>query len=143
MGYGMSQRGGELTIKAERKLAALIAVKALAPVGAVEGGSATYVNGRVARRSFRWMSGYDLTAATSLEEMLKWWRWHPKTNDAGDIVKVQFDGEKSGDDMYLWTAIAPFVEPNSYIEMQGEDGAQWRWVFDGKTVTEVQAKVSW
>jgi hypothetical protein len=142
MGYCMSQRGGKFFIKAEHKAAALIAVKALAPVGAVEGGSASYSGGRVVHRAFRWMANYDLTTAVTLEEVLGWWRWHPKTDNDGNIVKVQFDGEKVGDDMYLWTALAPFIEPG-YIEMQGEDGALWRWVFDGSSVKEVAAKVVW
>jgi hypothetical protein len=143
MGYCMSQRDGKFFIKAERKLAALIAAKSLAPVGAVQGGSTSYSGGRVIHRAFRWMANYDLQTASSLEEMLKWWRWQPKTDSDGNIVKVQFDGEKAGDDMYLWTALAPFIEADSFIEMQGEDGALWRWVFDGSSVKEVAAKVVW
>lgn len=34
-------------------------------------------------------------------------------------------------------------EPGSYIEMRGEDGALWRWVFDGKTCKEITAKITW
>ena len=40
-------------------------------------------------------------------------------------------------------AIAPYVEAGSYIEMYGEDGDKWRYVFDGKTVKEVYPKVEW
>ena len=45
---------------------------------------------------------------------------------------VEFLGEKLGDDEVLFEAIAPFMN-DGFIEMQGEDGHHWRWVFkDGK-----------
>jgi hypothetical protein len=112
---------------------ALTASKKLADVGERNGhGSGG------GKRWFMWMNNRDLRKATSLEEMLGWWRYHAVTGSNGDITGVQFEGEKSGEEKYLWDAIAPFVEPGSYIEMQGEDGVTWRWVFDGKTCQEMR-----
>lgn len=138
MGYCISQRGGSFAILAENKAAALTATKRLAPIGNRSGGG-----GGGGKRWFMWMNNHDLTKASSLEEMLKWWRYEPKVTERGDIAGLSFIGEKAGEEKYLWDAIAPFVEAGSYIEMQGEDGAMWRWVFDGKTCEEVQAKVVW
>src|SRR5690606_21320852 len=57
------------------------------------------------------------------------WRWVPEREATGDIVGLRFRGERLGDDRVLFEAIAPFVEPGSFIEMVGEDGAIWRWTF--------------
>jgi hypothetical protein len=151
MGYCISQRDCKFVIKAANKSAALKAARALAPVGESRGGG-----GNRTERWFMWMNGRDLRAATSLEQMLEWWRYAPTfaknrpkeftapVIDADvDIIGVDFQGEKIGEEKFLWNALAPFIEPGSYIEMQGEDGERWRWTFDGKTCTEIQAKVTW
>jgi hypothetical protein len=142
MGYCIKQRGCQFTIKCDKKREALEAAKNLTDVASTEGRGAGRVNGQV-YHCFAWMHGVDLQAALSLEEMLTWWRWQPSISANGDITKVQFNGEKAGDDEYLWKAIAPFVEPDSFIEMQGEDGAMWRWKFDGESVQRVNATVRW
>jgi hypothetical protein len=40
-------------------------------------------------------------------------------------------------------AIAPYVEENSYIEMVGEDGDRWRWVFKNGKCEEKYPEVIW
>lgn len=80
--------------------------------------------------------------AETLEEVLKAWRWDADTNEAGDIVDLQFQSEKLGDDKVLLNAIAPFVKEGSYIKMHGEDNSTWRWHFDGKTCVEKAGTVS-
>ena len=71
------------------------------------------------------------------------WRWEVEEDEDHNIISINFCGEKSGDDLILFDAIAPFVEPGSMIEMLGEDGAKWRWIFDGKTCEEKYAKIVW
>jgi hypothetical protein len=71
------------------------------------------------------------------------WRWEVELDDDGNVCNISFNGQKLGDDMILFKAIAPFVAAGSYIEMQGEDDCLWRWVFDGKTCTEKYANISW
>jgi len=39
--------------------------------------------------------------------------------------------------------IAPYVEDGSYIEMSGEDGAMWRWVFKHGECHEISAVITW
>jgi hypothetical protein len=80
---------------------------------------------------------------TDVKAIIRAWRWEPKFDENGNICGINFDGEKYGDDGILFNAIAPYVEAGSYIEMVGEDGAKWRWIFDGETCEEKQATISW
>ena len=47
----------------------------------------------------------------------------------GNITELEFIGEKLGNDFEMFQSIAPYVQDGSYIWMIGEDGSQWRWVF--------------
>lgn len=77
---------------------------------------------------FSWVDTNRALNAETLVEALKAWRWKPRI-DEGDIVGLEFSGEKLGDDFLLFQAIAPYVESGSFIEMRGEDGAMWKWSF--------------
>jgi len=92
---------------------------------------------------FSWVNTKDFVKASSIKEAMEAWRWSPDFDEAGDIIGITFKGEKLGDDKTFFEAIAPYVEAGSYIQMQGEDGEMWRWVFDGKTVKEINPSVTW
>jgi len=68
--------------------------------------------------------------AEDLEDALEAWRW-PVSIDpqSGDVVGIEFTGEKLGDEELLFKAIAPYVTEGSYTLMVGEDGEIWKWVF--------------
>lgn len=63
--------------------------------------------------------------------------WELWTKDGASVSGISFVGEKSADYMeQTLRDIAPFVEPESFIEMRGDEGEVWRWVFrDGKVWT--------
>ncbi len=61
----------------------------------------------------------------------------------GNITELKFKGEKLGDDLEMFRSIAPYVQDGSYIWMMGEDGSQWRWVFQSGVCKEITAKVEW
>ena len=61
----------------------------------------------------------------------------------GNITELKFKGEKLGDDLEMFRSIAPYVQDCSYIWMMGEDGSQWRWVFQSGVCREITAKVEW
>lgn len=61
----------------------------------------------------------------------------------GNITELKFIGEKLCDDFEMFQSIAVYVQDGSYIWMIGEDGAQWRWVFQSGVCREVKAKVEW
>ena len=129
MGYCIEQTESQFRLASEHHDAALRAIQGLV-------GSETISD--TSGRHFSWVrSGFE--RIDNLEEMLKEWRWEPAYLD-GDIVGLRFFGEKSGDDGAMLNAIAPFVDAGSYVQMQGEDGAVWRWYFNGDTC-ETQAGV--
>jgi len=64
-------------------------------------------------------------------------------NESGDIVSLDFTGQKLREQAEMFEQIAPFVKENSFVEMRGEDGLLWRWVFvDGKCL-EINATITW
>ena len=149
MGYCMEQREGKFTIKAGNVAGALAAIKALDPdaPGAHPGGSRS--SGGKVSRHFSWVDTEDFRNAETLSEALKAWRWgvthgvDSKGRNKPGVAGLYFEGDKRGDDKTLFDAIAPYVEPESFLEMSGEDNVIWRWVFDGKECVEVQAEVDW
>jgi hypothetical protein len=138
MGYRISLEDVKFRIRADRKADALAAAKQLKSVEQKVGNGG---NGTI--RWFSWMNGVDLSEIQTLEEMLESWRYETVIDADGNVVDLSFLGEKIGQEDLLWQAIAPFVEPGSFIEMSGEDGAHWRWIFDGETCQEQKAKISW
>jgi hypothetical protein len=122
MGYNMYEVSDSVHIKQKSFAKALDIIKSL--MGHKEGqikDSSGY--------HFSWVDTNRVLRAKTLEEALKAWRWAPRI-DEGDIVGLEFKGEKLGDDFTLFQAIAPFVEDGSFIEMRGEDGAMWKWSFN-------------
>jgi hypothetical protein len=122
-------------IKRENFVGALSAIKGLAGQETIRDASG---------RHFSWVDTRKFMEATTLREALRAWRWDVDIeSDDGDAVGIMFEGEKYGDDPKLFDALAPFVEAGSYIEMLGEDGGRWRWIFDGHTCIEKQATITW
>jgi hypothetical protein len=145
MGYCMEQRDGMFKIKAENVAGAFAAIKSMLDVVQIMGGGGSHE-----KRHYSWVINENLAQAATLQNAMYQWRWQVyedvETEDVDcpiHIQDIQFIGEKLGDDGQLFDAIAPFVEAGSYIEMSGEDGCLWRWIFDGKSCEEVQAKVTW
>lgn len=75
--------------------------------------------------------------------LLRYWRWAITFDEDNNIIALDFDGEKLGDDHVLMKAIAPFVKDGSYIQMRGEDDAMWRWLFEDGTCVEIYPRVIW
>lgn len=64
--------------------------------------------------------------------------WFHPTN--GDLIGLSYDN-KTGNELDFFNVIAPFVEPNSYINWRGEDGEQWQWFFDGEKLIHKFAEI--
>lgn len=131
MGYCISVTKVSFQIKAQKKVAALQAVKNLKGQETCHDSSGAH---------FSWVRQKNFEAAKTLEEMLEGWRWRSTCNVDDDIVALEFTGEKMGDDNLLFNALAPFVEGGSEIHFQGEDGSRWRYIFDGKNLKVLYAK---
>lgn len=142
MGYCMEQRDCNFKIKREHFKDALKAIKALvAQDNKKSGGS--FKGGKTIEKFFAWTENDEILNAKTVMDALLAWRWEVEIDDDG-INNISFTGEKLGDDIHLFEAIAPFVEVGSYIEMTGEDGGHWRWMFNGKTCIGINSsKTDW
>lgn len=134
MGYCMHQRDCNFFIDGQNFDKALAAIKSLAGHETIEDSSGKH---------FSWVDTCDFMSARSLEDALGVWRWRVRMGPLRNhsIIAIHFEGEKLGDDFIILQAIAPFVEGGSFIEMQGEDGTVWRWVFENGSVKEKIGKI--
>lgn len=89
---------------------------------------------------FSWVETEDFMEAETLEQALKAWRWYPGFDLDGNINGISFEGEKYGDEMILFAAIAPWVKEGGELVMKGEDGEIFRWYFTRGKVVEQKAK---
>lgn len=90
-----------------------------------------------------WVNENIMATETDIEKLMREVRWEGFINEEGDFELEYFNGEKYGSDDDIFNTIAPYVEEGSYIQMQGEDGAMWRWIFkDGKCI-EKAPKIIW
>jgi hypothetical protein len=48
------------------------------------------------------------------------------------INYIEFAGYKAGGEQRVLSAIQDLVEPGSYIEFRGEDGVEWRWIWEAR-----------
>lgn len=80
-----------------------------------------------------WIDTSRLATSTDIDELMYEIRWPGFVNDDGDFEIEYFSGEKYGSDEEVFKVLAPFFPDDAYIEMQGEEGELWRWIFkDGK-----------
>lgn len=143
MGYCIYQTDSQFEIKAENKAGALEAAKELMGHANERGGGGTsYINGQ-AERHFSWVSTDTCLNADSIDDILQEFGYDTYADDEGTIHDVYFAADKIGDEFQLFEAIAPFVEAGSFIAMRGEDGALWRWYFDGQRCLEEDGQVSY
>lgn len=150
MGYCMEMVEANFTIKSQHRVGALKAIKAMADVVDERGSGGGGRWGEPQVKWYSWMNGIDFSTFRSLPEAMQAWRWpvevtgdEAETGDPGDIIGIDFVGEKLGDDAQLFQAIAPFVESGSYIRMRGEDGTTWEYRFRNGVMKEVQARLVW
>lgn len=82
-----------------------------------------------------WASQKVINESTSFEEAMEECGWTIEQNENGDYDSIYFSDEKYGDNEIELEAIAPYIENGSYIQMRGEEGDIWRWIFkDGKCI---------
>jgi hypothetical protein len=65
----------------------------------------------------------------------------------GDLHLEHYEGDKMGSEAALFEAIASFVEPNegqeATIEIRGEDGERWRFIFRRGNCIHQNAVFTW
>lgn len=89
-------------------------------------------------QDFAFVHNESIITAPNVIQAFSEWRWLPETDNKGNIIEINFTGEKLGDEQILFDEIAPFVESGSSIIVADERGKVWRWRFDdGKCHYEV------
>lgn len=141
-------RQADFHIKAENKPAALDALHKMWTPEAMKANSprgGTWGANGPAAIWYSWMNDTSLSRGEcpSFEEGMAEWGYPVDVDDAGNIAFINFHGEKMGDETHMFKAIAPYVEDGSFIEMEGEDGSLWRWVFRDGEVIEVEPVIVW
>ncbi len=124
MGYYMQQRESNFFLAKKKQQEALQAIKD-------------------AGKNKAMVFGSNVLQAKTIQEVLESWCWVSQFDKDGNIEALHFEGNKSGDELELFNAIAPYVKENSFIEMSGEAGVIWRFQFDGKTCIENYPTISW
>jgi len=81
----------------------------------------------------------DLQEIDSFPDMLRALRFEPVLLPDGDLLGVLLEGchRSRGDEFDHWSALAPLVQRGSRMDWLGEDGAVWRWRFDGSALVVV------
>lgn len=138
MGYCIEQTDSNFIIKKENFRDALNNLKAVFTPDKMT--CIDYIWGKELPH-FSWVNTDIVLDAETLEEALVEIRYKPILNDSRDIINVEFIGEKYGDEEIFFAALAPFVEKDSYISFEGEDGCKWTWCFNGKEVRQSYIKV--
>ena len=78
-----------------------------------------------------------------IEEALEYFGYAPE-NDADDnIVDLEHTFKNLGNEEELFSIIAPYVKDGSFIEVFGDDGELWRWVFTKGEMNEITPKIEW
>lgn len=112
------------SIPAHNKLPALLAIK------------------DVVSGNQKWWNYANLLQAKTLEEIMRLWYYAVESDPNGDIYSIDFHGDKISNETLMFEAIAPYVTSGSYIQMQGEDGLIWRWVFEDGDFREASAIIT-
>lgn len=132
MGYRIEQIGGIFSIRREHHEEAIEALRALWGRPELMRGGDSWGN--------RWFSFCNVAQPdkwTTLPQALGEMRWETEVDEAGNIVGIQFVGERLGEDDFILEAIAPYVENESFIRMEGEDGERWHWTFNKGRLCEI------
>lgn len=90
-------------------------------------------------KSFRWLNGVDHNNWHCLEHALSEWRLPVSVDVNGHICGISFYGDKEGDELKLFKAIAEYVDNDSYIIMGGShDQVRWCYLFKNSDVEYIR-----
>ena len=135
----VEQRGCDFTILSGKKVEALEFVrKKLLDEVNKKGNSYGADN---YNHSYLYVLNSSIIQAKTIEKLLLTFGYNPEVDETGNIISVNFEGEKLGQEYYLFEAIASFVQPYSWIEMEDENRDIWRWIFEDNTCRQIYAAV--
>ena len=81
-----------------------------------------------------------MRSCKTIEDVLYSCTYNVSHDELSNITAIEFWGENTGHEDYIFSLIAPYVKDESYIKMVGEDGEQWKWLFqNGKCEKQCSA----
>ena len=140
MGIYLAMEDSSFTMKSENKDKALKAIKNLMKKANVLGNGGSYDGKKWSEKWFSWVNTKGVLECKTFEDAMLEWGYEIRTNDAGDVINIQFSGEKLGQEEHMFKAIAPYVNDGSYIDVEIEN-EHWRWAFKNGKYVELQGKV--
>jgi hypothetical protein len=93
-------------------------------------------------RWFSWMDADYPSKCKTLAEILREVGFDLDEEEDGTITGMHYDSKTGCQDIFL-EALAPYVKAGSYIEWQGEEGEQYRFDFNGTSMTQRSGVVTW
>lgn len=93
---------------------------------------------------YKWYSWTDTKVcrtATTLLELIQQFVEESWFDEQDPMVLHFSDSQKIGQEEVLFQTLAPFIEANTDVEWTGEDGAHWRWAFDGERMVVQDAAI--
>lgn len=102
------------------------------------GNGGSYDGGTKTDYWYAWVNTEDVLDAVKskdIERVFECWGYeltHIAENDGVNEYRLDIRGgnAKIGDEEKLFSAIAPVVVHGSLIDVEGEDGNKWRWLFE-------------
>jgi len=141
MGYYINIVDHDVVIPTDRMASALHELKAMAMRKDQMGGGGFTGVGEPVEQWFSWVDMQQLANAETLIEAFDAWRYDFVKYDDGVILE-NFEGEKLGDDAFLWETLAPFIKGGGFIEVHGEEREFWRWKFNDGNFQEVELQLT-
>jgi hypothetical protein len=116
------------------------------------GSGGSWREGKVVERFYSWVTtSHVLESLKNPEQSLPaniadaFSHWgYAFSADVKDGVVFQYrERDKWGDDESLWEALAPCFDSGSFIEFRGEEGALWKYEFNGNSLRELTGHIEW
>lgn len=96
-------------------------------------------------RWYAWMDANYPETCGSAKDVLEALGFVVGVAEDGSLSIQDYDSKTGAEGLFI-DAIAHLVPPGAFMEWQGEEGAMWRWRFDGDRLIQqepVPAKVVW
>lgn len=134
MGYYIEMTDSKFNIKKENFKKALESLKSVFVPENMN--CYDYIDGK-RYPHFSWVDTESVLRSRSLGNALAEIRYEPYYDGNDNICDVEFTGEKYGSEKVFFNALAPYVENDSYIAFEGEDGEAWEWRFEDGKVEQI------
>ena len=93
---------------------------------------------------FKEKYSYNIEIHSHIYEAFNYHSYHVAEDNDGNIIDINYESYKLRDEFeFLFKPVALFVKDGSYIQMLGEDGQMFRWVFNNGVCEEIYPKIVW